>query len=643
MDLSRLSEEDLLAIEAGEMHRVSDEGLRVLAGESGPRFRFGALDSALQGASFGFSDEVGAAKDALQGRGSYSENLRDRRLAQQLFERENPGLSLTAELGGALLPSLVGGGAVYAALRGPQIAARVGPTAARYGGAAAGGATTGALTGAGTAEEGQRVEGAVRGGVTGAVLGPALAGGVQLVTKGAQVARDATVGIPLVQQVVGAGAGVLGATTDFNRRAQEKLLQALRRDRLTPEEIMLARNVMGDKPETLIERAGANTLGLADVATKYPGEAKRLATDLAVERMGGQAERVVGDLTRAFRVQGDPVLVAEALARQRAAAAQPLYAQAYSEAGVIADPRINAFMQLPAFQRAYGVARRLAKYDGVDLPKDPRNVSQFDLRTLDYVKRGLDDVLYQSRMPGPGGTGLTERRKISEARDAFVATLDELSPTYARARAAWAGPTALREALEKGQDIHRLRLPELQETLSRMSAAEVEQFKLGALSAIRQRINEVSDGRDLVRVVYGSPEKRAILARLVGDEFPELERNFLRERAIRRTDDTIRGNSRTAERQAGMEDLAGDTTVTRSIMNQGPVRGLTDYLLRSGTGVAQPTADRLGPMLFSTDPRAQQKVLEELMMLDRIYRQRAGGVGVGVGTGAGTAGGLLSD
>lgn len=642
-DLTKLSDADLAAVAAGDFSKVSDAGLQVLAGQNPPKFQHGAFDSALQGATFGFADELGAAKDAMLGRGGYSENLKDRRVAQQLYERQNPGKALSAELGGAASFSLIPGLGMANLARTPAIAARLGPTATRYAAATLGGATSGAITGAGTAEEGKRLEGAVRGGVTGAVVGPAVTGALQGVTKGAQLTRDVTAGIPVVQQVVGAVAPLAGATSDFNRRAQEKLLQAFQRDNLTPEEILLARRALGDKPETIVERAGNNTLGLADVAAKYPGQARNMASDLALERMAGQGERLSDDLGRAFRVQGDPMQIGEVLARQRAQAAQPLYQQAYAEGAQIVDPRVSTFMELPAFQRAFGVARRLAKYDGIDLPKDPRKLQEFDLRTLDYVKRGLDDVLYQSKMPGPGGTGLTERRKISEARDAFVATLDDLVPTYAQARAAWAGPTALREALENGQTFHKMKLPELQQALSRMSEAEVEQFKIGALASLRDKMLSARDGRNLLLEVYGSPQQRQVLQQLVGDQFPELEQRFLRERAIRRTDDTIRGNSKTAERQAGMEDLAGDTTVLQSIVSQGPVRGTVDYLMRSGTGVAQPTADKLGPMLFSTDPKAQQKLLEELMGLDRLYRSRAGGIGASVGTGTGTAGGLLSD
>jgi hypothetical protein len=145
-----------------------------------------------------------------------------------------------------------------------------------------------------------------------------------------------------------------------------------------------------------------------------------------------------------------------------------------------------------------------------------------------------------------------------------------------------------------------------------------------------------------VKVLYGSPEKREILRSLVGDEFPTLEAQLVRERSIRRTDDTIRGNSATVGRDIARKDLEGDTNVVQSIVQQGPLRGAADYVLRSGSGVAQPTADALGPMLFSGDGPAMRNLLREIAEMDQRMRQRAAAMGAGAGSAAGAGGSLLT-
>ena len=63
-----------------------------------------------------------------------------------------------------------------------------------------------------------------------------------------------------------------------------------------------------------------------------------------------------------------------------------------------------------------------------------------------------------------------------------------------------------------------------------------------------------------------------------------------------------------------------------------------EYMLRSGTGVAQPTADALAPMLFSTNRNQQQQTLQQLIELDKQMKQRAARLGAAGGTVGGSLG-----
>jgi hypothetical protein len=647
MDLSKLSDADLAALEKGEFGNLSEEGLVILSGQS--KFQHGFMDSVLQGGSFGFSDEIGARIDSLRGKGGYDANYRDRAISREQYERSNPKAALAGELAGSVGTAFVPGLGAYNVANRVGTAARLVPAAVRYGSAAVGGATAGAVAGAGTAEPGERLQGAGMGALVGGAVGPVATAGLRGIGHTAQAVKDTTAGIPYVG-ALGTGISALGgATLNYGTRAQEKFLQALRRDQMSPDDLRAATEAaqrLGPKPETLVDRGGVNTRGLAESATRYPGEAQRAASELASERMTGQMGRIRDDLSQAFRVQGDPKALSKVFSDEASQNARPLYEQAYREGSMITDPRIAEYMRLPAFQKAYGTARRLAQYDGIDLPTDPRKLTEFNLQTLDYVKRGLDDVLYTTKIPAPGGVGRTERAKIIEAQKGFMGVLDEIVPTYAQARQAYAGPIAMRNALEDGQKFVSMSRDEFYDTVSRLSPAEMDQFKIGALASIRDRMSKTSDGRDLIREVYGSPDKRELLKAVVGDEqFGRLEQQFARERAIRRTDDTIRGNSRTATRQAGMADLEADTTVLPAVLNQGLMKGGTNYLLRSGTGVAQPTADALSPMLFSTNPQSQMQTIQQLLRMDQAMRARAAAMGSGAGTagGAGSAGGLLGN
>lgn len=139
-----------------------------------------ALEQGLQGATYGFSDEITDRIGALIASGftdeSYGDLLKEarantkRRFAKQ-FE-ENPVTAIGANIVGAVGTGLAGtatktGGAIANSLRTGNLATRVGKSALA-------GAASGAAYGAGTAEEGERLEGAGKGALIGGVTGAAI-------------------------------------------------------------------------------------------------------------------------------------------------------------------------------------------------------------------------------------------------------------------------------------------------------------------------------------------------------------------------------------------------------------------------------------------------------------------------------------
>lgn len=139
-----------------------------------------ALDQSLQGATFGFADEVtdrlGAVGASLVTGEKYGDLLKEARtmskgrMGRELDQR--PALSVGANLAGALLTGGAGATTKAGATAGNFL--RSGNLAARAGKSALAGATSGGAYGAGTAEEGHRLEGAGEGAAYGAAFGAAL-------------------------------------------------------------------------------------------------------------------------------------------------------------------------------------------------------------------------------------------------------------------------------------------------------------------------------------------------------------------------------------------------------------------------------------------------------------------------------------
>jgi len=618
---------------------TDDQVYQAALQQATPQMEYGFGRAALQGLSMGWSDEIEARARAARGEGRYEDILAGLRQAKQRFGEQYPVGSTLAEIGGSL-PTMALGGLGFAGLaaRAPGIAARVSPLVTGMTGATATGGLTGAITGAGEAEPGQRMMGAGTGGATGAVLGPVgqvatgMASGA--VRKGLEVGRSA----------IGAD-----ATTAFQRRADVKLLQALRRDGLSPQEAANRLQTIqagGYKPETIVEAGGKNTRALADIVSKYPG-ASQIAEELAEQRMAGQAGRVISDFERVFGRRESALDVAEDLINRRNRSSGPLYQQAYREGGVIQDPRIDELMKLNAFKDAYKTARELAELDGLNLPanvEDLKRLGGFDLRTLDYIKRGLDDVLYVRAVP-TSGTGKQVIAKLKEKRREFVDIIDEVGPeSYRRARQAFAGPTEVRDAIEAGQKFTRLSPGQLARDFAKLSPAEKEGFQLGVLDSIRQNVEKGADGSDVLRRVWASPEKRRQLQVILGnDQFRDLTNSLARERMIRQTDVTLTRGSQTMERQLGQREFEGADELIPLIRQRGVMGGTGEYLLRTMTGPGQPTAEALAPTLFSTDAQRQMQELMRLQRVDELLRRRAAVMGGAVGAGAGTQAGLLGE
>ena len=151
------------------------------------------LDQGLQGATYGFADEItdrlGAGIASLATDESYDSLLKEargmskERLQQQM--KQNPEYAIPANIAGALLTSGAGlstkaGGALANSLR-------TGGTGMRIAKGAGAGAVSGGLYGAGAAEEGKRLEdggeGALYGGIIGGAI-PAVGAGLSATGKG---------------------------------------------------------------------------------------------------------------------------------------------------------------------------------------------------------------------------------------------------------------------------------------------------------------------------------------------------------------------------------------------------------------------------------------------------------------------------
>jgi hypothetical protein len=635
------------------------------ANSQGLKSDYGYIEAAIQGLSFGFGDEFEAAIRTLKNKQPYEKNLSAIQFSKQEFEAENPISAAATEVLGSLPTAIAGGQGTLAALarvapKTMQAGAAVSPSLRALGTTTAGGTVTGGIVGAGQAEQGQRLQGAKTGAQLGALLSPLALGGTKIVggalsktaeatglADATQRVVNATKDIPVVKNITGKTAEFFGLTDDaLQRRADTKIIQALQRDNLTVQQIRDAMDNIrksGYKPETIMEFGGEATKRLGEVVSMYPS-AGSVAAKMVEERKAGAPERILTDFQNAFKTNADAVTVADQLIATRQKTAAPLYQAAYEKDAVIAGKELDDFMKLPKFQDAYKKAQALAEYDGIKLPDLQETGNVFNLQTADYVKRGLDDVLFVSKMP-TSGMGKTELGKLGDKRKDFVSFVDSLAPVeYQQARQAFSGTTSVIDAVEQGKNFFNLEARELKKTYDALTPAEKDGFAIGAYDAIKGKINTGADGVDQVRRTFGSPEKRDQIKVLIGDDaFNTLEAQLAREKAIRGTDVKLTGGSQTQQRATSQAEFEGETELVPQLANKGLVRGATDYLIRSATGTGSRTAEQLAPDIFSISPNVQENMLNRLLQLDEYLKRQAIQQGTTTGISSGVAGQSLLD
>lgn len=584
-------------------------------------------DTFAQGLTFGFADEaaasLGATGDLLRGNTNFAQNY-DRRVAQHRAdlhqaEKDHPAASFAMNVAGGIPWAYLTGGA-GAPATGTNI---LKDTAWR---AATSGAKAGAVAGAGAAEGGplERAWGATKGAGAGFLTGAVLPTAMRTTTAIGQRLADS-----FADSQVGQWLGKLpGIRPPGGDRGVEKVAAAFEKDGLSPIQAAMRVDELsaGGKPAVLADAGRTATLRLGRDAINATPHGVADTVEQLASRADDAGPRVIEDLISTTGMRGDAQQVATALMQQRAAAAAPLYERAYiAGASPVTDPVILGMLGLPEFQQAVRAGYKLAAVEGVNLPAardaSGKVVRMPNLQVLDYVKRGLDDLLYSGRRTGTIGKGMM--RALETRKQEFLSRLDTLFPDYARARAAYAGDTAMIEAVDLGQRFISMTPREVDAALAQLTTpGEKQHFLLGAVDAIKQAINASSDGADVVRRVWGNTSKRQKLESLFPSKeaFQEFSTRLAAEKRMRMTYDATRGNSTTAQQQVGLADLADNEAmaVAGQVAN-GNWAGLMERAMNRGRGNLGANAEAALPVLFG-DPR---RGLEQLVRARQLMQNRA--------------------
>lgn len=619
---------------------------------------------ATRGMTAGLSDYVGAAgryAGDLEGRGlraagvtlknstgqnvdeSFNDALKGIRAGNAAYRESDPVKAYGFEIAGGVVSPLYRG-VTQLVDKGTQALGKgmaLVNGVPRYVGFAAQGAGAGALAGAGNAEGqdggvptvGDLTKSTGLGTIGGAFLGVAAPAALEGAASGIR-----TVVQPAVDRFAQEGA---------ESAAARKVFETLKADKLTPEMAQAKLNARG--PQAMLADVSPGMTGLAEDVAQVRGPAQTAAVRNLTSRQGtimspsGAGARLADNIQKNLS-DGDFYGAIDTLSKQRSVDARPLYEAAFSpsDTAPIKSPLIDRLMTRPVFQQGLrkGVTDALdeAAITGEDTKPfvDYFHGENFDdpnivikkapsLRILDAAKRGLDSIIQ-----GGGDeiknsiTGkLTQRgMRIDQMRGELVKELDNLTGgedgAYAQARKAWAGPSKQIAAADAGRKLISTGDDEMvASALSKMSDGEKEAYRVGASKALQDMIDNTPDGANIANKLFGKQGLRDKLEAVFPDRasFNDFRKQVMTELSFSNTKNQVLGNSATARRLIGQQQVGLDPTGPAVKIATGrPGSGLIDLALQGWKKIAAPnakTAAELAP-LFSRDPAQQAAFLQSL-------------------------------
>jgi hypothetical protein len=532
------------------------------------------------------------------------------------------------------------------------ILSRAGNLAIRSGKSAALAAPLGALYGGAAAPYGQMQEGALEGGKVAAEVGAA----IPVAGAGLGVGADA----------VGAARGYLNKNTvsgqaeaaaaenalpGANSVAMGKVIKRFNADFTDPAQRQAAIDAYLKNPDIgLAEAAGKNTKNLAEGAAQFPSGQSQ-AEDYLVNRAAGSKDRIARTFADHVSSNQDYFGTLDDVVATGRAKAAPLYDEAYAANKAVVSPDIDKILDTPAGKQALAAARTKMMNDQslMGLPNkelgdqmreavkmgemaDPQSrgvATGLNMRSLDYVKRALDDQIGAAYRAGENDNG----RILTGLKNSLLNAMDEADVTakagpnslkaeggaYARARSVSGDYLSNAKSLEDGKNFKSFGAPEeIKAHFHDLGDTQKEAFKAGMVRAIKDQMNNAVDGADMYKKVFGNQTQRDKIAAVLNPtEFDLLSKNLQAEKNLFDFKAQVMGNSRTAQRTISAEEFAnGGEQLMKDMAAGGPkyaaLAAGKRWVMSLFGGLSDRTAGQVSKILYETDPAKKLEILKSI-------------------------------
>ena len=621
-----------------------------------------------------FSDEIIAGARALFGSTPYSQAIQEE---QSLLKQAEAASPVAYNVGqyGSILGSALGTGLGAAATQAPKYLPTVTKLVEKIPGAATllgtqtattlpnlirAGAATGALQGAGSAESGlaNRLTGATVGGLAGATLTPGLYYGAKGVVQGiGDLAAKQGIDVPALgsklAQFLSSERGAVGdippqwapdIKVTFDRPSAATFEAARQMRNVRPEELQAAQDIAAEAqrlklPLFLPEAVGTGGIRQsAQIVAQRPESidvAKRAIEGRAAEqldRLSGVFNEVspeVSPYRGGLRMASAAQNIVEGLKNERAELAKPLYDQAKEEAPEIVN---EALSNLIAKDKNLSSAIKEVKSFGANADKA---ITSLDV--LDQAKRILDDKIATAKKDGAAN----KARLLQSTKEQLVSYLDEASPTYKDARAAFEAASSGLNELEKTkfkmlmdidpEDTQKIgtifkyepeQIAELRKSFA--EAGKLSDFEAGIRGFMQKSLEAKREGFDLASQ-FTTPVMKKRLEAALGNKAERVIKSLEIEQKISAGKREYLGGSTTRSQLTAEEQLSGVAGTAQDIAKKEGVPAKVLGLLSKAL-VNQPEAkfyEDLASIYFN--PRAGETLTGLTPLVRALQASQAAG------------------
>lgn len=516
-------------------------------------------------------------------------------------------------------------------------------------GAIAGGVFTGLdAVGSGKGDLGNRLQEAAAPAVIGAALTPV---GVAAIGGAGKALA------PVVDKLKNAIAPMLKNDAPAIDNALGMIVSKLRKDYPDNASFDAAiKDVANDPSKALADIAGAKTTTLAKGASQYPSGFEN--TDAFTKaRISGSADRVKQSIADNINQNSNYYDTVDQVVEAGKAKVAPLYSKYYAANQSVQSPEIDKILETPAGRQALKSAVTLMQNDrslvglpdaelrGIkddwfnigNLPDTGPVASGLNARTLDYVKRALDDQIKPAVGTNQGRILIGLKNDLTaalKANDKTIPTKRQLSQfrkpgtpapdtrgAYEQALAEGGDYLSSKDAMDAGTKFIGQGAENAQQVERRLAAytpAEKEAYKVGVVQALRQKIDNTILGKDTFNSVFNTPDiQRKLKAVTSPEDFAALSKSLKDEHKIYEFRNQTIGGSPTTPKAIAAAQFGTDG---EQILDHAARHGIRGVAVASFRGVVKKAfgslnddlANKVTSALYETDPIKKLGILKQI-------------------------------